>query len=158
MDNLIESIKVNSFIRELGNVPKGFFTWSKFNFQIVGELSAVLGFPIIAAEESNKVSFKQISFFVMVETIKDKLHHIFVDNEARKDVVGSDPFIEGNKEKFFVSSSYTVKSIIEGWIMLRENDTNLLLDICQPIFILADHFDPVNEGNSTVFVRIHYFQ
>lgn len=73
----------------------------------------MLRFPIVAAEESNEICFEQVSFFMMIEMVEDELHHIFVDNEARKDVIGSDPFIEGNKEKFLVPCGDAVKGIIE---------------------------------------------
>lgn len=54
----------------------------------------MLRLPIIAAEESNKIVFKEVAFFVIVKAVENELHHVLVNHETGEDVVGSHPFIE----------------------------------------------------------------
>lgn len=75
---------------------------------------------------------------MLIKAVKYKFQHVLVDDETWKDMIVSDPFIKGYKQKFFVSWSDTIKSIIQWRIMFGEDNTYLLLDIPKPILIFID--------------------
>ena len=107
------------------------------------------------AEIPDNIILKQIALLVLVETAEDGFEHVFVDHEAREDVVGPDPFVEGREDQPLVALGDRGKGLRQGRVLLGEDDADLLLGVLEPILVLVDQLVPVEEGYSPVLVEIH---
>ena len=72
----------------------------------------MLSFPIIAFEQTNKITFKYKSFFMLIKRVENMFKHILIDHKSWQNMIISDPFIKRWEEKFFITSRYCIESLI----------------------------------------------
>ena len=72
----------------------------------------MLSFPIIAFEQTNKITLKYKSFFMLIKRIEDMFEHILINHKSWQNMIISNPFIKRWKKKFFITCRNSIESLV----------------------------------------------
>ena len=66
-----------------------------------------------------------------------------------------DPPLKGLVEELGLAVGDGLEGLGDATVLLGEDDPDLLFDVFEPVLLLVDEFEPVEEGDSSVLVPVH---